>query len=115
MFTIGLTETRIQELEKELEKEIKDYQNKIICREKFIYLIKRCSIMEFCYLYEKYIGKIESVRRMPEITFSDNDYIETVNEYNNITKTITYPKKNSKKLVRIENMAQKKNYYRRHK
>lgn len=113
---IELTEERKQELDKIFEKDISDYQNKIICKEKIIYLIKKCKIMEFIYLYQKYIGDIESVRRMPEITFSENDYIETVNEYNIITKpkTKTYPKKNTKKLVRIENMAQK-NYYKRYK
>ena len=50
-----LSETRLEELETIFEKEIKDYQNKKICRERFIYLIKdRCKLMEFCYLY-KYI------------------------------------------------------------
>lgn len=119
MIIIELTETRKKELETVFEKEIKDYQNKIICKQKFIYLIKKCNFIEFCYLYQTYIGEIESVRRLPDITLSEHDYIETVDkanyEYNSGTKEKTYPKNNTKKLVRIEKMAQKKTYYKQYK
>lgn len=114
-----LTETRKKELELMFQKEIKDYQNKIICKQKFIYLIKRCNIMEFCYLYQTYIGEIESVRKLPDITLSENNYIETVDktnyEYNSRTNKKSYLHKNTKKLVRIEKLAQKKTHYKQYK
>lgn len=117
MYIEELTEAKIQELETMFEKEIFDYQNKIICKQKFIYLIKeKCKIIEFCYLYQKYIGEIKSVIKIPEFSFSENDYIETVNkenEYNNRINKKSCFQKNIKKLVRIENMAQKKTYYKR--
>ena len=55
---------------------------------------------------------------MPEINFSENDYIETENkatDYYRRTNKKVYSYKNIKKLAKIENMAHKKNCYRRYK
>ena len=109
MYIEELSETRKKELEIRFEKEINDYQNKIICKEKFIYSIKKCNIMEFCYLYQTYIGKIEAIYRMPDFTLDDNNLIETTNDdYIAIQQFQKHSKKYIKKLVRIEKMAQKK-------
>ena len=61
MYISELSEEHKIELERKYQKEITDYQNKLICKQKFIYLIKKCNIMEFCYLYQTYIGGIEIV------------------------------------------------------
>lgn len=116
---IELSEERKQKLDKLFEKEISDYQNKIICKEKFIYLIKeKCKIMEFCYLYQTYIGHIESIRRIP--TIEDFDHFIEINDkeednYNNKFRSRNYSHRNTRKLVKIEKIAHKKTNYKQHK
>lgn len=112
MITIELSETRIEELELIFQKEINDYQNKIICREKFIYIIKeKCNFIEFCYLYNKYIGKPQIIW-IPNINPKDFEVlIETKDNtsYNSKIKKKNYHNKYTKKLVKIESMS--KNRY----
>ena len=109
MYIEELSEIEGQRIEEIFEKEINDYLNKIICKEKFIYLIKkRCNFMEFYYLYKKYIGEIKVITRLPEnINLDQYDHlIETYDKanvrYNDNLKIQKYPKKGYKKLVRIE-------------
>lgn len=115
MYIGELTEIEIQELERKFHKEIVDYQNKIICKEKFIYIIKKCNLTEFCYLYQTYIGKIEVIGRIPKFTLEDDNFIDTIEtantQYNNKGFPQKYPNKMIKKLVRIEKMVQKNIYY----
>lgn len=55
----------------ELEKEIRDFKNKKICKRKFIFYIKKYSFIEFCYLYNTYIGITEE---RPKLLPSLNDF-----------------------------------------
>lgn len=121
MYIEELSETEIQRIEAVFENEINDYLNKIICKDKFIYLIKeKCNFIEFYYLYKKYIGEIKVITRLPvNINLDEYDYlIETDDKtnvrynvrYNDNLKIKNYPIKRCKKLVRIEKMA-KKIYY----
>lgn len=109
-----LTENKKEELERKYQKEITDYQNKIICKAKFIYLIKKCNFMEFCYLYQTYIGHTKPVRQIPEIISEGNVFIEEIDITNythdrRINKK-TYSNKNIKKLARIESMSKNRHY-----
>lgn len=115
MYISELSEAKKIELERKYEKEIDDYQNKVICKQKFIYLIKKCNIMEFCYLYRTYIGDIEIVIRFPDIYLEEiNSLIETnekeLDSYNDNIRRKNFSYKNPKKLVRIEKMSKNKNY-----
>lgn len=112
MYVRELTETEMQGLERKFQKEISDYQNKIICKEKFIYIIKKCNLIEFCYLYQTYIGKIEVIGRIPEFILEDNNFIEAIEttntQYNNKPLTKNHSNKMIKELIRIEKMVQKR-------
>lgn len=119
MYISELSEEHKIELERKYQKEITDYQNKLICKQKFIYLIKKCNIMEFCYLYQTYIGGIEIVMEFPTIYLEEiNSLIETnekeLDSYNDNFRRKNFSHKNPKKLVRIEKMSKKQNY-RQHK
>lgn len=117
MYIEELSEELKQNLETLFEKEINDYLNKIICKNKFIDLIKdRCNIIEFYYLYKKYIGEIKVITRLSDISIlEDYNYLIETNDkanisYNHNLGRKMYPKKAYKKLQQIEKMA-KKPYY----
>lgn len=100
-----ISDEREQELEEELEKEIYNLKNKIICERKFIYLIsKKYSFLEFCYLYSTYIApKEEKIIALDLRTLAiSTEYKEPDKE--NANKN-PYPIKCVKRVKRIERMA----------
>lgn len=112
--SLYITEERKIELEKELAKEIYDLQNNIICKEKFIFCIKKYNFMDFYYLFTTYIGTLEVKRALPtdwkdeiikqEILIqNENDY-----EYYKTPKTINHKIYDIKKIEKYKSMSLKK-------
>lgn len=100
-----VSDKRKQELEEELEKEIYNLKNKIICERKFIYLISnKYSFLEFCYLYSTYIASKEE-----KIIALDLRMLAISTEYkepdNETTNKNPYSIKCVKRVKRIERMA----------
>jgi len=111
---ILISEERRQELEKELEEEIFNLENKIICKKKFLFIIKKYNFRERSYLIGKYIGiTIEEYKPpVPELTddilITEEPIDEVTFDYSkNISK---YSIHNIRKINRIESMKNKKRY-----
>lgn len=110
---ILISEERRQEIEKELEEEIFNLANKIICKKKFLFIIKKYSFRERCYLREKYIGNIsleEYKPPVPELTdeiLITEEYIDEIT-YNSVINIPKYPIHTIRKINRIESMKSKK-------
>lgn len=109
-----ISEDRKQELEKELEEEIFNLENKIICNEKFLYIIRKYNFFEYCYLRGKYIGDILKIYRFPVIELTD-EFIVTedtteVATYNYKKNMSKYHINTIKKINSIESMKNKKRY-----
>jgi len=109
-----ISEERRQELEEELDEVISDYKNNIICRKKFIFIIKKYKFYEYYYLWEKYIG-IEDKYVVAFSALSDAMLI-TESNYDDVSfdktkKTINYNFNGVRKLRSIESMKTKKNAF----
>lgn len=105
-----LSEKEKEELEIKLEKEIQEYKEKMICKQKFIYYLKKkCNFIEFCYLYSTYIGEVEAKPKLPSFNIDEIDIITDFNDYNYDIpkKTFNYKIQNVKRIKSIENMALK--------
>ena len=105
-----LSEKEKEELEIILEKEIQEYKEKMICKQKFIYYLKKkCNFIEFCYLYSTYIGEVEEKPKLPSLNIDEIDIITDFKDYNyNVRKrTYNYKIKDVKRIKSIENMALK--------
>lgn len=111
---ILISQERRQELEKELEEEIFNLENKIICKAKFLYIIRKYKFRERCYLIAKYIGITIEEYKLPDNIIIDDSIItedpidEVAFDYSkNISK---YSIHNIRKINRIESMKNKKRY-----
>ena len=101
-----VTDERKTELDKELEKEIRDLKNNKICKRKFIFYIKKYSFIEFCYLYNTYIGITEEIHKLlPRL--NDFEFITEPEyyDYNVSKRTMNYKIQDVKRIKRVENMA----------
>ena len=107
-----ISDERKKELEKELEQEIKDLKNKIICERKFIYYIsKKYKFLEFCYLCYTYVGIHKIIRIPPNISYNESifeEYTDKQINYNRENKK-HYKIKGIKKVKKIEKMSQIRN------
>lgn len=109
-----ISKERRQELEEELEEVISDYKNNIICRKKFIFIIKKYKFYEYYYLWEKYIG-IEDKYVVAFSALSDAMLITESNyddvSFDKVKNTINYNFNSVRKIRSIESMKTKKNAF----
>lgn len=112
---ILILEERRQKLEEELEEEIFNLENKIICKKKFLFIIKKYNFRERCYLIGKYVRNISPEEYKPPVPELTDDILiteEPIDEVTfNYTKNISkYSIHNIRKINRIESMKNKKRY-----